>query len=203
MGKNFVVGLTGPTGCGKTQSAAFLAKIGFAVIDADEVVSRLYEGCSELVDVIGSEFFGVVESNGVLNRKKLAEIVFSSEVRRNRLEKIVWPHVVQRIYIELNWHKSQGKNVIVDAPLLFESGAFKLCDFNVAILSSRNSRLKRIIRRNGLTKKMALARINSQKPDDYYINLADDVVFNNGAEVECCCDLAFLIEKFALKFEFG
>lgn len=203
MSEKFVVGLTGPTGCGKTQSAVFLTKIGFAVVDADEIVARLYEGCSELVEKIGSEFYGVVESNGVLNKKKLAEIVFSSEVSRNRLERIVWPCVLKRIDIELNWHRNQGKNVVVDAPLLFESGAFRLCDFSVAILSPKSSRLKRIIQRDGLTEQMAFARVNSQKSDDYYIDLADGVVFNSGAEIECFCDLAFLIEKLALKFEFG
>lgn len=171
-----VVGLTGPTGCGKTTASKFLKSCGFEVVNADEIVKELYLNCKSLIKEVGQNFEGVV-AHGVVNKKKLSKIVFSNEFERLKLEQIVWPFIIKVLKSRIQ--NSYSLNVVLDAPTLFESGAFKMCDFSIAVLSSKNHRLRRIVERDGLSEELAIDRINSQKPDSFYINNADGVIIND------------------------
>lgn len=190
--QKFILGLTGPTGCGKTQASKFLQNYNFIAINADKIVKNLYLNSKNLVKTIDLNFKGVVK-NGKLNNQKLAEIVFSSEAQRLKLENIVWPYVIRKL--ENLIKQIKNFNIIIDAPTLFESGADKFCDFNIAILSSKQKRLRRIIKRDSLTEAMALNRINSQKTDSFYINKADGLIINNGLKSSLFYSLIYLIKK--------
>lgn len=187
-----VLGITGPTGSGKTQASLFLKRFGFVVINADSVVKNLYYCCEDLILKIQNNFPGVVES-GFVNKQKLAKIVFFNKKSRIKLENIVWPFVLQEMSTQISVNIE--KNIVIDAPMLFESGAFRFCNFNVAILSKRKNRFNRILKRDRLTIEMANVRINSQKTDSFYINRADGLILNNGLKFNMFMDLLSLIKK--------
>ena len=190
--KKLILGLIWPTGCGKTQASKFLQNYNFTAIDADKIVKNLYLTNKNLIRKIDLNFLNVVE-NEVINNKKLAQIVFSSKVQRLKLESIVWPYVLDELKNVIKYNKKT--NIVVDAPTLFESGAYKFCDFNIAILSSKQNRFKRIIKRDNLTKIMAFNRINSQKTESFYINKADGLIINNGLKSSLFHNLIYLIKK--------
>ncbi len=89
---------------------------------------------------------------------------------------------------------------MIDAPTLFESGAFKLCNFNVAILAKIKDRLTRIIKRDNLTKKAAIYRIKSQPTNKFYINNADGLILNYEGTDNLFKNILFLIEKLKILF---
>lgn len=193
--KKLILGLTGPTGCGKTRASLFLQNFNFFAINADKVVKNLYLNNKTLISEIELNFKGVVE-NKSLNIKKLAEIVFFSKIEKLKLEKIIWPYVINQLAFLIEQHKNC--KIIIDAPTLFESGAYKFCDFNIAILSDKETRFNRIIKRDNLTETMALNRINSQKLDSFYINKADGLIINNGLQTSLFYNLTHLIKNLKL-----
>ena len=157
------------------------------------MVKKLYITNKNLIEKIEFNFPGIIE-NGVLNNQKLAKIIFSSKFYRSKLEKIVWPYVINELKILIK-QQSPNAKIIIDAPTLFESGADKFCNFNVAILSHKSKRFNRIIKRDNLTDSMAINRINSQQPDSFYINKADGLIINNGLKISLFYNLIYLIKN--------
>ncbi len=177
-----VIGLTGPTGSGKSEISKYLEKKGFFIIDSDKIVKNLYAHCNECIDDVGRHFEGVV-ANSVVNKKKLAGIVFQDKKLLAKLCKVVNPYILNQIETEIN--DRDGECVILDAPTLFESGAYRFCDYSLAILSEKQVRLNRILNRDKISYYDAINRINMQPQDDFYIKHANEIVFNNGRL--CCC----------------
>lgn len=180
-----IIGLTGPSGAGKSQAATLAKNIGFKVIDCDKVARQAVlpgsKGLEALVEAFGNE---IISEDGSLNRKALAAIAFSTPQQTEKLNKTLLPYIVDII-------KSQLKegNVLLDAPTLFESGLDSVCDTTVAILADRDIRLKRIIERDSLTINEANNRINAGKVDDFYLQNAKHILYNNG-DVDIFCDAA-------------
>lgn len=176
-----VIGITGGSGCGKSYISGLLKKRGLAVIDCDVVAREVMEpGKPCLLEV--AEVFGerVIE-NGVLQRKALAEIVFSDEKMLKKLDEITHKYILEDIYNKIR--EESGDTVIIDGATLLESGI--LCDKMVGILADKEERKRRIMDRDGLLKKDAEMRINAQKPDSFYIERCDVVFYNNKeADVE-------------------
>ena len=187
-----IIGLTGPTGSGKSEASQYLYTKGFRVVDADEIVNEIYTNCSECVDRIGFNFAGVVE-NGVVNKRKLSKIVFSDENMRIKLENIVNPYILSRINACVN--EKNNCDFVLDAPTLFESGAYKICDYSVAILSKKEKRLERIVERDGIDFSDAVCRINAQPKDEFYISHADRIIFNNSEFSDFICNIDSVISK--------
>lgn len=170
----YVLGLTGGSGAGKSDAAAYLKKSGAYIIDADEVSRSVTAkgGCA--VDEIDAAFPGCV-TDGVLNRKKLAEIVFNDGEKLELLNKITHKHIIKRIEDELQ--RATGV-VVLDAPTLYEAGCDRLCDSVLFVDADENVRALRIIARDGLTEKQAMERINARPIEDFK-KKADYVVTNN------------------------
>ncbi len=170
-----IIGLTGPTGAGKSQAAGLACDFGFKVIDCDLVARAAVEpdtaGLKALVKVFGK---GILQENGGLDRKALAAVAFSSPENTELLNKTLLPHIVDMIRPQL------CGNVLLDAPTLFESGLNSVCSKTVAILAERDIRISRIIERDGITINEAELRINAGKPDEFYLKNADYVLYNNG-----------------------
>ena len=176
--KRFVLGLTGGTGCGKSTAASFLAKNGGIVIDADAISRALMQpGTAALLEVTAS-FPDILLDDGSLNRKKLAAIVFSDKEQLARLNAITHTYITNEIKKTIN--ETQAPLIVLDAPLLFEAGLHRLCQKTLCVLSDRDLRKARIMQRDALTEKEALARINAQKDDDYYKSRCDYVLHNTG-----------------------
>lgn len=179
-----VIGLVGTTGSGKGAVSEFFKEFGFAVIDTDAVYHEMMRGPSPCLDELRLAFGEeIIRADGALDRARLSGIVFASgaEEKRALLNKIAHKHVldeVRRTVSELE--KKDTPLVIVDAPLLFESGFDKECDSILCVSAGKDVRVERIIRRDGITKERALMRIAAQKDDSELERLSDFVIENNG-----------------------
>ena len=186
----FVLGLTGPTGAGKSTVAAFFEKKGFAVINADETAKYVRENSPEVKRALADAFGQDLITDGSVDRKKLAQRAFSSKESTEKLNAILLPPIADEIRRRaLSLKKDGARAVILDAPLLFEAGLEGLCDLTVAVLAEREVRLARIIERDGLSKDSAESRMAAQHDDSFYSSRADRVIRNGGNEQELLSSL--------------
>lgn len=161
-----VIGITGPTGSGKTTALEVLEKLGFEIIDCDALYHRLLRTSPALRRAIADAFGGVFLPDGSLDRPRLAQRVFGDSRELDRLNAIVNPAVAGAV--EEKIRISEKKGVAIDAINLVESGLGRLCDVTVAITAPPEVRLRRIMERDGLAEDRARARIAAQKPDRFY-----------------------------------
>ena len=184
------IGLTGPTGAGKGAFCRYLLKAyGIPSIDADKVYHSLLVPPSECLSEIAAAFgASVLNEDGTLNRKALASVVFGPEdeafrsARIARLNAITHPRVLQRMREEADaLEKSGAKAVVFDVPALYESGFDAVCDLLVTVTASRETRIRRIMERDGLPIERAEERVNAQHSDAFYTEKADAVLYNNGS----------------------
>lgn len=172
---NMIIGLTGPTGAGKSTAAAAAEDLGLQVIDCDKSARAATEkgtdGLKALVAAFGEE---ILLQDGSLDRKALAAAAFSSPPKTELLNKTILPHIVKLVLAE-----AEGKSVLLDAPTLFESGLDSVCTAVIAVSADTEIRKERIIKRDGLTPAAADLRINAGKTDEYYKQRADYFLYNN------------------------
>ncbi len=177
-----VVGLTGQTGAGKSTVSKIFAANGFAVINADVVARNIVEkGSRCLVEI--EDFFGkeVINSDGTLNRKSLAAIVFSDKNKLEALNTITYPYITGTILKKIRHHASrEEKLILLDAPTLFESRADDFCETIISVLADPDIREKRIISRDGLTAEQARKRMSSQLDEEFFESHSDYIIHNNG-----------------------
>ena len=179
-----VIGLTGQSGAGKSAVASLLRARGLPVLDADEIYHALLDSDTalrdELVAAFGAE---ILASDGSIQRKKLADTVFgkpNTEKLLHTLNKVTHKYVMNRVRQQLQELKQSGATVaVLDAPLLFEAGAEKICDFVVGVIAKRELRISRIMARDGLSAKAAARRTDAQKSDEFYRTRCDLVIENN------------------------
>ncbi len=173
MGKP-VIGLTGPTGAGKSTVAAAFRKLGCAVIDADRVARDMVKdpGClAQLKEIFGAD---IVAQDGLLDRRKLAARAFSSPENTRKLNAVTHPAIIRECTRQIEAAAAGDcRAVILDAPLLFESGTQDLCGATVAVITPDASRLKRIMARDGISEEDAARRMAAQHGNDYYRERAD------------------------------
>jgi len=177
-----VVGLTGGIASGKSTVANMFKEMGIEVIDADiearkavEIGEAAYE---QIVTYFGE---GILNDDHTINRSKLAEIIFNDSVKRQKLNEIVHPDVRRRMNEKKEATILRGDQVVVlDIPLLFESGLKHMVDVVLLVYVEKDVQLQRLMDRNLLTKEEALARIQSQMPIEDKRKLADKVINNNG-----------------------
>ncbi len=178
--KPLIVGLTGQTGAGKSTLCDVLRQCGAAIIDCD-IISREVIAQKEVLDKLKT-YFGeeILNDNKTLNRKKLAERVFSEEENLIYLNSVMYPKILNKINRQIDDLTDSGYNIIIlDAPTLFESGADTLCDKTISVISPVNLRAERIIKRDNLTEAEATRRINAQNDDEYYSSRSDYVIVND------------------------
>lgn len=177
--KQFVVGLTGPIGAGKSSVCALLKAMGLHCIDADFVsrqVAMPGSAClKELVDAFGA---GILE-NGALNRKKLAAIAFSSESDQRRLGQITHPYITMEIVRQVE-ALPESTIVVIEATLLFGSPLEPICNMTVAVIADDTVRLERILQRDHADIASARARMRAQPSCEEYRRLAQFIIVNNG-----------------------
>ena len=175
---SIVIGLTGPTGSGKSSVSRVAEDFGLQVIDCDktarEATERGTDGLNALVLAFGEE---ILLPDGNLNRKALAALAFKDKESTELLNKTILPYIA-----ELLKKQAQNRDTLLDAPTLFESGINEICNKTIAVLADREIRLKRIISRDNLTLKEAETRINAGKSEDFYRARADYILYNNGDE---------------------
>ena len=164
--KPYVIGLTGGIGSGKTEAARYLESLGAARFDADEVSRALTAPGGAALPALRARFGdGVFRPDGSLDRAALGEIVFSSAPHRRALEGIIHPLVQRQMLEMMDRAGEQGIAVVIlDVPLLFETGMDALCDETWTLYAPRELQISRVVARDGLTREQAAARIDSQMP---------------------------------------
>ncbi len=181
-----IIGLCGQSGAGKTTALETFLSLGWAVIDCDliarQVTERGSECLSELVEFFGSS---ILDGDGSLKRRTLADLAFSDEKRLEALNRITHAHILKAVFFQIE--KCREKNypaVVVDAPTLFESGLDRDCDLTLAICAPKEIRIERIMKRDGISLERAEARISRQISEDELERLCDRVICNDGSETE-------------------
>ena len=185
MHRPIIIGLTGPTGAGKSTAAKAFAALGAGVIDCDRLGRELLymEPCRKaLCEAYGTE---ILDDTGRISRPKLAAQAFAHAGDSERLNRITHPLIIEEVLRRAKAYGESGaKAVIVDAALLFESGASSLCDKTIAVTAAADVRLHRIMQRDGITKEQAEARMSAQKPAEFYEERSD-FCLDGGGQPEC------------------
>lgn len=177
-----VLGVTGQSGSGKGAFCELLRAKGVLCLDTDltarEVVKPGTECLAKLVARFG---LGILLPNGEMDRKKVASIVFSNKDELEFLTKTTHKYIIEKIKEWLLECELDGAKIVaIDAPQLFDAGADFYCNFTLAVLADKAVRTERIVARDGISTQAALARINSQKDDDFFKGKCDYIVYNNG-----------------------
>lgn len=164
--KPYVIGLTGGTGAGKTEAAKYLESLGAARFDADAASKAVTAPGGPALPAIRAQFGdGVFYPDGTLNRRALGEIVFASTPHRRALEGIIHPLVQRSLLEQMDEAAERGEQIIIlDVPLLFETGMDALCDETWCLYTDREIQISRIVARDGITREQAEARIDSMMP---------------------------------------
>ena len=174
------VGVTGPTGAGKSSLRGLTEELGFVWLDTDitarEIVEPGMPALAELAERFGQD---IIRQDGTLDRALLASRAFPTAEGCTDLNAITHPRVAERLRELIADAFAQGKHAVIDAPLLFESGIDAMCDETVAVLAPAEMRMERIMVRDGLTEEQAMMRIKAQKPDEFYSGSADHTVDNS------------------------
>ena len=195
-----VIGLCGGSGSGKGTVSTLFEKFGIHSIDTDAVYHDLTSKRSACLDAL-VERFGkdILTNDGALDRRALADIVFNgadSQEKREALNKIAHKFVLMRAREILAEYKEAGMPAaIVDAPLLFESGFDKECDVIIAVIADQSTRIERIMKRDGITKEYATARIRAQLSDEYLKERADYVINNSNGIGDTDVEVAKIAKK--------
>jgi len=176
-----IIGLTGGSGAGKGEVCKAFLSFGIESVDTDKISREVTRKGSECLRELTEKFSGrILGGYGELDRKKLAEIAFSSRENLDMLNGITHRHILNecgRIIIDMQ--TAGRKAVIIDAPMLFESGFDKSCDFIISVVADSDKRIERIIKRDNITREQAETRIKNQKSDGFFIGNSDYVIYNN------------------------
>ena len=197
MSSSIIIGITGPTGAGKSSLSAEICKrYDFAIIDADEVARKAIENSKECLEKIKAEFGkDVVTQDNRINRKILADRAFESKETTQNLNDITYPYIKREIIKLINQLKHQSKNIIIDAALLFETKIDLYCNYTVAITAPVDIRIKRIIERDKLNFDSVMKRVKIQQDDDFYIKRANYVLESLSSLDKLYIDFFDLLER--------
>ncbi|NLP56988.1 dephospho-CoA kinase [Lutibacter sp. B1] len=172
-----IIGLTGGIGSGKSTVLKMFEELGVKAYIADIEAKKLMKNDVELVSQIKNLFEDSSYSNGELNRAFIASIVFNDKEKLSALNNLVHPKVKEHFTNFIA--NSFADFIMYESAILFESGTDKMCDFIITVTADFNDKIKRIIKRDNVSKKQILERMNNQLNDDFKIKEADFVIVNS------------------------
>lgn len=172
-----IIGLTGGIGSGKTTIANYFKEMGVPVYIADDKAKEIMQSQS-IIKEIKAVFGDAIFENEVLNRAKLADIVFNNSDKLNQLNAIIHPAVKKDFELWLQKNKNYDY-VIYEAAILFESGRYKECDVVITVTAPEEIKIERVIKRDKTSRKQVLERMNMQWNDEKRIPLSNFIIFND------------------------
>jgi dephospho-CoA kinase len=175
-----VIALTGGIGAGKSTVAQFFSELGASVVDADHLARIAIERGSAGFDEVVARFGETILANGDINRKALAEIVFSDPAAKSDLEGIIHPRV-RKLFAQAIIDNESSIHLIYEIPLLVETDAASKFDFIVSVEADEELRIERLLTRGMLISDIK-ARLANQAPSQARIDIADAVIVNDGDE---------------------
>ncbi len=192
-----IIGITGNSGSGKSFiSDVILNRYkSVAIIDADKIaremsnINTLYY--KEIVKKFGKD---ILKENLEINRKLLASIIFNNDEKREELNSITFKYVVDEIKNKIKSNNDKAI-IIIDVPLLFESGLDKICDITLGVISNEDIKIDRICKRDNLSVMEAKDRLKVQLNDEVLREKCDYIIENNGNIEELNLQLEEIIDK--------
>jgi dephospho-CoA kinase len=176
-----IIGVTGITGSGTSTVSAMLEEIhGAFVIYADKLSHEaIFKGQPAYEKIVGVFGKNILNADGEINRKILGEKVFGNSEQLAALEAIIHPEVIAKTHVLLE--QARGfPFAVIDAPLLIESGMYKICGSVWLVTAYDSIRVARIMLRDNIDRETATRRVNSRAGDDFLLPFANKVIENNG-----------------------
>jgi dephospho-CoA kinase len=171
------LGVTGGIGSGKTSVCKVFTVLGVPVFSADRIARDIMDSDEEIIRKLNSITGQDLYSNGSLDRVALASLIFNNCTLLEKVNSLVHPVVFDHFAV---WEKSQtAPYIIMEAAILFESGASKLVDKIATIVAPEAERVKRVTQRNKLSINQVMERMKNQLDDETKINLSDYVIYNS------------------------
>lgn len=174
------IGITGGIGSGKTTVCRVFEVLGIPVFYADVVAKQIMVTDEILMDGI-KETFGMESyvADGVLNNKHIAGIVFNDTIALEKLNALVHPAVFRAFDHWVAAVPASCPYILKEAALLFESGSYKMCDYNILVTAPQASKIARVMQRDGVTAAQVQARMDKQFTDEQKLKLADFQIKND------------------------
>jgi len=192
-----IIGLTGNIASGKSSVSALLRELGAEVIDMDRIGKEIQDmNYKDVISKIRLVFGEGIIHNNKIDRRMLAQIVFSNSKALKNLNGVMIPLMTEKLNaLVLEYKLRNAHLVVIDAAILFEAGWDKLVDATWLVYASKEVQLKRLMLRESISEKEALKRINSQMDIDTKIKNADVVINNSGDFEEVKRDVIELWKK--------
>jgi len=176
--KTFLIGLTGGIASGKSTTAKLFSNFDITVISADHIAKQLLSDNSLTVQKVVQKFgSSILDQNNEINRKKLRELIFSNQTAREQLNKITHPPIRKEMLCQAS--AAESDYVIIEIPLLIESGMQDMLDRVLVVHIEKNVQIERIMQRDNCSVAHAEAIINAQIDPDSRLQAADDVIHND------------------------
>ena len=181
-----IVGLTGGIVGGKSTVASMFKDLGVKIVDADKlghsVILPHRPAWEKITRLFGKD---ILRNDLTIDRERLGKIVFTNQTLLKKLNEITHPEIIKLIKKEINLAKnkthSQEKILIIDAALIYEAKIDRLMDKIIVVYIDEDEQIKRLIKRNNISKDEALQRIKSQMPIKEKVKMADYVIDNSGS----------------------
>lgn len=168
------IALTGGIATGKSTVTSLFMLHGFLTIDADKIAHKLLNINSlEIAKLFGEEYV----ENGLVLRKKLGNLIFNNKEEKDKLEKFIHPLIKESIINEAKIFESQQKPYLIDIPLFFERQHYNI-EKSIVVYTSKETQVKRLMKRDSSTKEEALSRINNQMDIEEKKTLSTYVIDN-------------------------
>jgi dephospho-CoA kinase len=179
--KNLRIGITGGIGSGKTLACRYLEKLGYTVICADIIAKQLYKSNRKIINRLVLEFGrGILDNNGEISGVNSRKVFFSGKKNIKRVNKIVHPFVIKEI--EKLAAKAGKKAVFIETAIMFESGYYKKLDYVVLIYANKQTRVKRIQKRDKMSRADILKLMSFQMDEKEKMKRADFIIKNNSTQ---------------------
>lgn len=180
------IGVTGPTGAGKTTVLKALERLGCVCVDCDALYHTLLDNSPTLPGELTARFGrSILNSQGKLDRKALGKVVFSDPAALADLNAISHRHILARCHELARQAEQNGaKGIVFDAIALFESGLARECNVTLAVVAPVEVRVRRIMERDGIGEDYARSRVAAQRENEYYVNLCDHCITTDDSTVE-------------------
>ena len=191
-----IIGITGSSGSGKSTVCEILnEKYNVKIIDADKIAKELLTSGTEYYNDVISKFGReITDDVGEIDRKKLADLIYNDDKKREMLNNSTFYYVVKEI--KLRAKEINNVDIIIDAPLLFESKLNDICNLTIGVIAKESVQIERIIKRDSISKEQACKRLKAQQTNDFYISKCTEIIENNSEYIET----EKQIEKIAKKY---
>lgn len=193
-----IIGITGSSGAGKSTICDIIEKeYKVRIINADKIARKLSKKSTRYVEEIRQKFGNdIIDEQGELKRKKLAELIYSDSEKRKELNNCTLKYIKEEIQKQIEDEKEVSV-VVIDAPLLFESNLNEICHIVIGVISKKELQIERIVARDNIDYEHAEKRINAQATNEEYIEKCDEIIENNNNLTE----IEEIVRKIADKYK--